>query len=113
MVFSRNLVYFLIIVLVTQFFVKDFLFIYERHRERLRGGRDTGRGRSRPHVRSPMWDLILGPWDHSHCQRQTFNPEPPRLPFSNPVCLFVYLRFIYSFIQREQRERQRHRQREK
>ena len=31
------------------------LFIHERHRVR---GRDTGRGRSRLPVGSPMWDLI-------------------------------------------------------
>ena len=30
-----------------------------------RGGRDTGRGRSRLHARSWMWDSILGLHDHT------------------------------------------------
>ena len=44
-------------------FLGFYLFIHERHRER---GRDTDRGRSRLHARSPMWDLIwvsrIMPW---------------------------------------------------
>ena len=35
-----------------------------RERERERGG-DTGRGRSRLHAGSPMWDLIPGPQGHA------------------------------------------------
>ena len=35
---------------------------HERHRER---GRDIGRGRSRLHAGSPMWDLIPGLQDHA------------------------------------------------
>ena len=46
------------------------LFIHERHRER---GIDTGRGRSRHHTGSTMWDLILGLWDHALGQRQTLS----------------------------------------
>ena len=34
-------------------------------------GRDTGRGRSRLHAESPMWDSIPGLWGHA---------EPPRRP---------------------------------
>ena len=42
-------------------------------------GRD--RGRSRLPVRSPMWDLIPGPWNHTLSQRQTNSTaEPPRGP---------------------------------
>ena len=46
---------------VSEFFLKDFLFIYlfMRDTERERG-RDTVRGRSRLHAGSPMWDSILG-----------------------------------------------------
>ena len=33
-------------------------------------GRDTGRGRSRLHAGSPMWDSILGLQDHTLGQRQ-------------------------------------------
>ena len=39
-------------------FFKDYLFICERYRER---GKDLGRGRSKLHARSPMWDLIPNP----------------------------------------------------
>ena len=53
-------------------FLKRFFFIYswEIHTER---GRDTGRGRSRLHAGSPMWDSIPGPQDHALSQRQTLN----------------------------------------
>ena len=51
------------------FFFKD-LFIYDRgERER-----ETGRGRSRLHARSPMGDLILGLEDCALGQRQALNP---------------------------------------
>ena len=43
-------------------FLKLYLFINEKHRER---GRDTGRGRSRLHAGSPMWDPIPGLQDHA------------------------------------------------
>ena len=42
------------------------------HTERERG-RDTGRGRSRLHAGSVMWDSIPGPWDHALSRRQTLN----------------------------------------
>ena len=43
-----------------------FKFIYsgETGKERERG-KDTGRGRSRPHAGSLMWDSILGLQDHT------------------------------------------------
>ena len=43
------------------FFLRFYLFIHERHRER---GRDTGRGRSRLHAGSLTWDSIPGRQDH-------------------------------------------------
>ena len=43
-------------------FFKDFIYLFMRERER---GRDTGRGRSRLHAGSLMWDLILGIQDHA------------------------------------------------
>ena len=52
------------------FFLRFYSFIHERHRER---GRDTGRGRSRLHAGSPMWDSIPGPQDHALGQRQVPN----------------------------------------
>ena len=53
------------------FFVLRFcLFIHERHTER---GREIGRGRSRLHAGSPMWDSIPGPWDQALSRRQTLN----------------------------------------
>ena len=36
-------------------------------------GRDTGRGRSRLHAGSPMWDSIRGLKDHTLGQRQVLN----------------------------------------
>ena len=44
------------------FFKRFYLFIHERHRER---GRDPGRGRSRPHTGSLMWDSIPGLQDQA------------------------------------------------
>ena len=41
-----------------------------RQRER---GRDTGRGRSRLHAGTPMWDSIPGLQDHALSRRQTLN----------------------------------------
>ena len=43
-------------------------------------GRDTGRGRSRLHARSPTPDSIAGLQDHALGQRQALNAEPPRDP---------------------------------
>ena len=50
--------------------LKKDLFIHERNRET---GRDIGRGRSKLSTESPMWDSILGPWDHTLSKRQTLN----------------------------------------
>ena len=52
------------------FCFKDFIYLFMRDTER---GRDTGRGRSRPPMRSLIWDLIPGPRDHALSQRQTLN----------------------------------------
>ena len=51
-------------------FLRFYLFIHERHRER---GRDMGRGRSRLHAGSPAWDSIPGLWDHALSRRQMLN----------------------------------------
>ena len=54
-------------------FFKDFIYLFmrdtqkERERER---GRDTGRGKSRLHAGSPMWDLIPGPQDQALGRRR-------------------------------------------
>ena len=48
-----------------------------RDTERERG-RDTGRGRSRLHAGSPMWDSIPGFQDHPLGQ----TAEPPGLPWT-------------------------------
>ena len=52
---------------VCLFFKIPFIYSWETERER---GRDTGRGRSRPHAGSPMQDLILGHQDHAPGRRQ-------------------------------------------
>ena len=41
----------------------------DTHTQRMRG-RDTGRGKSRLHARSPTWDSIAGLQDHALSQRQ-------------------------------------------
>ena len=46
-------------------FLRFYLFIHETQRER---GRDTGRGRSRLHAGSLMWDSILGLQDHARTE---------------------------------------------
>ena len=43
-------------------FLRFYLFIHERHRER---GRDTGRGRSRLHAGNPTRNLNPGLQDHT------------------------------------------------
>ena len=48
-----------------------------RDRERCR---DTGRGRSRLHVGSPMWDSIPGLRDHALSQRQMLNHGATQVP---------------------------------
>ena len=48
-----------------------YLFIHERHTEK---GRDTGRGKSRLPVGSPMWDSIPGLWDQDLSRRQDAQP---------------------------------------
>ena len=57
-------------VLYIYIFLRCYLFIHEKHRER---GRDTGRGRSRLHAGSPIWGLILGLQDHALGPRQVLN----------------------------------------
>ena len=52
------------------YFFKDFIYLFMRDTER---GRDTGRGRSRPHAGNPMWDLIPVPQDQALGQRQALN----------------------------------------
>ena len=46
------------------------MYLFMRDAER---GRDTGRGRNRLPVGSPMWDSILGPWGHALGRRQVLN----------------------------------------
>ena len=46
------------------------MIVSQRERER---GRDTGRGRSRLHAGSPMWDSIPGLQDRALDQRQVLN----------------------------------------
>ena len=88
-------------------------------------GRDTGRGRSRPHVGNLTWDSIPGFQDHALGQRQALNRcatqgslelQFKKINYTHDTPgFFVFFFFIFTFIydsQRE-RERQRHRQREK
>ena len=42
--------------------------------------KDIGRGRSRLHTRSPMWDSIPGPQHHDLSQRQMLNYSSIQVP---------------------------------
>ena len=68
--FSRTNSIYLIEIRLNRLPSSFYLFTHERHTKR---GRDTGRGRSRLHARSPTWDSILGPLDHALSQRQALN----------------------------------------
>ena len=59
-----------------------YLFIHERHRKRERG-RDTGRGRSRLHARSLMWDSNQRIRDHALSQRQMLNHLAAQVSLQN------------------------------
>ena len=84
------------------FFKKDFIYLFMKDRERERG-RDIGRGRSRLHAGSPMWDSILGLQDHALGQRQPLNHWATQASlqlaffFFFKIYLFIYL-FMYLFI---------------
>ena len=52
-------------------------------------GRDTGRGRSRLPVGSPMQDSIAGPQDHDLSQGRHSTTEPPR-------CSFIWISPVIS-----------------
>ena len=52
------------------FFLKDFIYSCETHRERQR---HRQKERSRLPLGSPMWDLIPGLWDHDLSRRQMLN----------------------------------------
>ena len=70
------------------FFLRFYVFIHERHRAGGRdteSGRDTGRGRSRLHAGSPMWDSILGldpgtPGSHPELKAGTKPLSYPGIP---------------------------------
>ena len=61
------------VLIPTHFFLRFYLFIHERHRDR-------GRGRSRLPPGSLIQDLIPGPRDHTMSPRQMLNPELPSHP---------------------------------
>ena len=60
-------------------FLRDFIYLFMRDTGRERESRDTGRGRSRLHVGSPMWDLIPGLQDH-----MGHGPKAGAKPLSHP-----------------------------
>ena len=62
------------------FLKKDFIYLFMRDTEK-ETGRDTGRGRSRVPAGSPMWDLILGPWDQALSRSRCSTTEPPKHPY--------------------------------
>ena len=53
----------------SKLFVFNFIYLFMRDTER---GREVGRGRSRLHAESLLWDSIPGPRDHLS-QRETLN----------------------------------------
>ena len=71
-------------------FFRLYLFIHETHTERGRlreRGRDTGRGRSRPHAGSLMWDSISGSHPEPKVVLNHWATGP--LP-SNLLCIFFF-----------------------
>ena len=77
------------------FFLRFYLLIYERHRDR-------GSGRSRLPLGSPMWDLIPGPGDHDLSWRQTLNHLATQVPL---FFLHEYLKITLGVQDREVKER--------
>ena len=71
-------------------------------------GRDIGRGRSRLHAGSPMWDSIPDSRITSRAEGRCQTAEPPRDPPAH-----IFFKRFYSPIHKRHTERQRHRQREK
>ena len=68
------------------FFLRFYLFIHEKHRE---GGRDIGRGRSRVHAGSPMWDPRdpgITTWAEGRPQPST---QVPHKLFLGNFCYFI------------------------
>ena len=59
-------------------FLRFYLFIHETHTER---GWDTGRGRSRLHAGSLMWESIPGLQDHTLGGRQALNHRATEVSF--------------------------------
>ena len=59
------------------FFKRDFIHLFMRDRER---GRDIGRGRSRLHARSQMWDSIPDPRIMTWAEGRHPTAEPSRCP---------------------------------
>ena len=74
------------------FFLRFYLFIHERHRER---GRDVGRGRSRLPTGTLMQDSIPGPQDHD--QRQMINHWATQVPLTS-YCRWAALSDHPSYI---------------
>ena len=69
-------------------FVKDFIYLFMRDR-------DTGRGRSRLHAGSPMWDLIPELQDDIMSRRQMLNRRVTQASLKITLykkILFTYLR---------------------
>ena len=67
-------------------FLRDFFYLFMRDTGREREARHTGRGRSRLHGGSPMWDLIPGLQDH-----MGHGPKAGAKPLSHPgipICPF-------------------------
>ena len=74
------------------FFLKIFIYLFMRDTERERG-RDTGRGRSRLHAGSLMWDSNPGLQDHALGQRQVPNRWATRDPH-----LLLFLRLLFELL---------------
>ena len=70
----------------------------DREREREREiGRDTGRGRSRLHAGSLMWDLIPGLQDQA-LGRTKAGAKPPSHPSYPKILLLLITWTIYSVL---------------
>ena len=95
-----ELMYFL---LTRLFFLRFYLFIHERHKER---GRNIGRGRSRLPAGSPKCHSIPGLWDHILSWRQTLH-HLSHLGALLAYLLNFFFKLLFIYDRHTVRERER------
>ena len=64
---------FYLFILLIYLLIYSFILLYLFSASQRERGRDIGRGKSRLHTGSSMWDLIPGLQDHDPSRRQALN----------------------------------------